>query len=180
MVTCPHSQDEALSLLAAGALEPDGEARVRAHLEGCAACRAELEALQSVLGQVALPPPSPRELALLAPLPQRAVGAWHRAQLQRASRLRTTGALMVAAAVVLLALGPVVQRHRAPQAPPSAPLEAASPSTEESLALQQWALADPLADELDTADLDGSEAEGSSANLDTEDLLFNPDLGDSP
>lgn len=179
MVTCPHTQGEGLSLLAAGALEPLEETRVRAHLESCAACRSELEAQRSVLGLIALSSLTPREQAVLTALPSRTVGAWHRLQVRRASRLRTTGALMVAAAVALLALGPVVQRHLAPHAPPSEVVETASTPSEESLALQQWAQADPLADALETADLEGTEAGSDSPNLDTEDLLFNPDLGDS-
>lgn len=179
MVTCPYAQGEGLTLLAAGALEPAEEERARAHLESCAACRSELEAQRSVLDLTALPPITPREQTVLATLPSRTVGAWHRLQVRRASRLRTTGAVMVAAAVALLALGPVVQRRMASHALPPTVAEAASTPSEESLAMQQWAQADPLADALETADLEGTEAGSDSADLDTEDLLFNPDLGDA-
>ncbi|MGZ3461252.1 MAG: zf-HC2 domain-containing protein, partial [Archangium sp.] len=43
MSACPE-YDELLTLHAAGALEPGEQARVRAHLESCAACRSEAEA----------------------------------------------------------------------------------------------------------------------------------------
>ena len=180
MTTCPH-QAEGPGLLAAGALEPAEEARMREHLGSCAACRREFEAHQALLSLATLPPPSAREQAVLATLPSRAVGAWHRAQVQRAARLRTTGGLMVAAAVALLALGPVLQRRHAPTLVPStAAQEPAEPSSEESVALQQWALADPLADALDSTDLEGSEGGNDSLDLESEDLLFNSDLGDAP
>ncbi|HSP80559.1 MAG TPA: zf-HC2 domain-containing protein, partial [Myxococcaceae bacterium] len=95
MAAC-RDYDELLTLHAAEALEPEEEARVRTHLESCAACRAEAEAHHEVLERVALPPPSPREQAMLSALPRTVVGAWRRAQVTPVARMRTTGALLAA------------------------------------------------------------------------------------
>ena len=173
-MTACRDQDELLTLHAAGVLEPEEEARVRTHLESCAACRAELEAHHEVLGLTALPPPSPREQAVLAALPRTTLSTWRRTQVQRAARMRTAGALLAAAAVVLFVLGPVVQRHTTtdPQ-PPSLvePLE--SPAEETTSALEEWALADPLADALELDEPD------SEPDAELEDFVFNPNPGDS-
>ena len=182
MSACPHP-DESLTLFAAGALEPEDEARVRAHLESCAACRSEVEASQQVLGLAALPPPSAREQSVLAALPRTAVGAWRKSQVQQAARMRTAGALMAAAAVVLLALGPVVQRRVTALVPRTPVVEpSASPSSEESASeLEQWALTDPLSDVLEASDVDleDAEADEALADLDAEDFLSIPNPGES-
>ena len=99
MNPCPEL-DESLTLLAAEALEPEEEARVRAHLGTCAACRHELSARQAVLGLAAQPAPSPRENALQHALPESTLGRWRRAQVSRARHLRTAGGLLAAAAVL--------------------------------------------------------------------------------
>lgn len=180
MAAC-HDQDELLTLFAAGALEPEEQARVRTHLDSCAACRSEVEANHEVLGLAALPPPSAREQAVEEALPRTTVGAWRRAQVQQAARMRTAGALMAAAAVVLLVLGPVVQ-HRASTPPPaSAQVEPPASSPEEdAFALEQWALADPLADALDLSEMDLEESEPAGL-LDSEldDSLTYPNPGES-
>lgn len=147
MSTC-QDLDESLSLFAADALEPQEEARVREHLDACDACRREVSAQRELLGLTALPPPSPREQAVLATLPQSTLGRWRRAQVRRAERLRTTGAWMVAASVLLFLIAPL----RAPSGPPSttaAPRAALPASEEEVLAMEQWAMANPLSDALD-------------------------------
>lgn len=170
-MTACRDQDELLTLHAAGALEPEEEARVRAHLESCAACRAELEAHHEVLGLAALLPPSPREQAVLAALPRTTLSAWRRTQVQQAARLRTAGALLAAAAAVLFVLGPVVRGRPTTIPPPAAivePLEAEETASE----LEQWALADPLADALE---LEESDDEPDS---ELEDFASNPNPGD--
>lgn len=180
MAAC-QDQDELLTLFAAGALEPEEEARVRAHLESCAACRSEVEANHEVLGLTALPPPSAREQAVVAALPRTTVGAWRGAQVRQAARMRTAGALMAAAAVVLLALGPVVQRRMATPSPPTVQEEASGNVPEEdAFALEQWALADPLADALDLSEADLEESEPDEF-LDSEldDVFSNPNPGES-
>ncbi|WNG59714.1 zf-HC2 domain-containing protein [Archangium gephyra] len=180
MAAC-QEQEELLTLFAAGALEPEEEARVRAHLDACAACRAEAEADHEVLGLAALPPPSLKEQAVVAALPRTTVGAWRRAQVQQAARMRTAGALMAAAAVVLLVLGPVLRSRVTTPPAPTSPVEApASPAEEDAFTLEQWALADPLADALDLSDADLEELE-SDEFLDSEldDYFSNPNPGES-
>ncbi|HYO69164.1 MAG TPA: zf-HC2 domain-containing protein [Archangium sp.] len=180
MAAC-HDQDELLTLFAAGALEPEEEARVRAHLDACAACRAEAEANHEVLGLAVLPPPSAREQAVVAALPRTTVGAWRKAQVQQAARMRTAGALMAAAAVVLLVLGPVLQRRVATPPAPTAPVEAPGTAEEDAFTLEQWALADPLADALDLSDTDLLEESEPDELLDSEldDFFSNPNPGES-
>jgi predicted anti-sigma-YlaC factor YlaD len=174
-MTACRDQDELLTLHAAGALEPEEEARVRTHLESCAACRAELKAHHEVLGLTALPPPSAREQAVLEALPRTTLSTWRRTQLQQAARMRTAGALLAAAAVVLFVLGPVVQRRTPPGStawmePPTSP---SSPAEETTSALEQWALTDPLADALE---LDEPDPELES---ELEDFVSDPNPGDS-
>ena len=180
MSTC-QDLDESLTLFAAGALEPQEETRVRAHLDACAACRQEVAAHQEVLGLAALPAPTPRERAVLEELPRTTVSRWRRAQVRRAEHLRTTGVLMAAAAVLLLLLGPVVS-HQMPS--PSTPLsspEAALPAEEDVLAMEQWALADPLSDALDLTDADLEQSlEGTGSwDVESDDFLFTPSFGES-
>lgn len=182
MATC-RDHEELLTLHAAGALEPDEEARVLAHLESCATCRAELEAHRDVLSLAALPPPSAREEAVLAALPRTTVGVWRRAQVKQAARMWTAGALLAAAAAVLLALGPVVLRHAAtPPRQASQEVEASSPTSEDtSSALEQWALADPLAEALEQTDATSEEPEDGAEPYEPEleDFLSNPNPGDT-
>ena len=184
MNPCPEL-DESLTLLAAEALEPEEEARVRAHLGTCAACRHELSARQAVLGLAAPPAPSARENALQLALPESTLGRWRRAQVGRARHLRTAGGLLAAAAVLLFVLGPAMS-ERPPTSPaPTAPLAEAAPSAEEDvLALEQWALADPLSDALDATGpddtLDGAPGEeGGAWDLESDDFLSSPSLGES-
>jgi len=180
MVAC-QDQDELLTLFAAGALEPEEEARVRTHLDACAACRSEAEANHEVLGLAALPPPSAREQAVMAALPRTTLGAWRGAQVQQAARMRTAAALMAAAAVVLLVLGPVMQRRTSTPPPPTAQVEpATNPSEEDAFTLEQWALADPLADALDLDEADPEEPE-SDEFLDSklDDVFSYPNPGES-
>jgi anti-sigma factor RsiW len=151
MAAC-QEQEERLTLWATGALEAEEQAQVRAHLEACPACQREAEATRELLGQVALPPPALREQAVMAALPRTTVAAWRVEQGREAVRRRATGALLAAAAAVLLVLGAVTDwRTAAPGAPPAPEvpplaleLEEEAPPSE----LEQWALADPLAEAL--------------------------------
>lgn len=172
-----ENHDEGLTLLAADALEPQEEARVRSHLETCAACRSDLEARREVLGLCAPSPVSSREQAVVEALPRTTLGAWRRSQVRQASRLRTTAALLVAAAGVLLMLGPVVQRPGTPLPPAPLSESPALASDEEALELEQWAQADPLTDALEPADLD---LEDTGAPFDTSDLESEDFLPFSP
>jgi predicted anti-sigma-YlaC factor YlaD len=182
-MTACREQDEWLTLFATEALEPEDETRVRAHLESCAACRAEVEAQREVLGLAALPPLSARERAVVAALPRTTADAWLSTRLQQAARMRTTGALMAAAAVALLALGPVIQHPTPPRPQPAANEEQPTGLAEEtSSALEQWASSDPLAEALDSADVALEELEDDAEPLDSEveDFLSYPNTGESP
>lgn len=181
MSACPHP-DESLTLFAAGALEPGDEARVRAHLESCAACRSEVDASREVLGLAALPPPSAREQAVLAALPRTTVGVWRKSLVQQASRMRTAGALMAAAAVALLALEPVVLHRETPLVPRTTLVEPSPlPAEDTSSELEQWALTNPLSDVLESSDVDleDPEADEALADLDADDFLSIPNPGES-
>ncbi|ATB37078.1 hypothetical protein CYFUS_002499 [Cystobacter fuscus] len=172
---------ESLTLWAAGALEPQEETRVRAHLDTCAACLREASALRDTLGLAALPTPSPREQAVLEALPQSTVGRWRRDQVRRATHLRTTGVLMAAAAVLLLLLGPGLLPRTPSSSTPHASPEAASSTEEDVLALEQWALADPLSDALDLTDVDLEDDPEATPSWDveTDEFLSSPSLGES-
>jgi anti-sigma factor RsiW len=146
MSACPE-YEELLTLHAAQALEPEEAARVRAHLESCAGCRREAESTARVLADVALPPPSPALRERMDALPQRVTDAWRRDQVRKALRARNLGALLAAAAVLLLVLGPTLRRSGATQAVP-APAETAE-SSETQAEFEQWASADPLGELLE-------------------------------
>jgi anti-sigma factor RsiW len=181
MATC-RDYEESLTLHATGALEPEEAARVRAHLESCAACRAETEAHREALSLAALPPPSAREEAVLAALPRTTASVWRRTQVQQAARMRTAGALLAVAAAVLLVLGPVAQRRAAVATPPAVEVELPNPPAEEARsALEEWALADPLAEVLDLTEAPPEEPEPDAEMLDSEleDFLSPPHSGDS-
>lgn len=147
MSSC-QDYEELLTLHATGALEPGEEARVRAHLETCAACRSEVESTASLLGQVALPPLSPAAKEKLDALPQRVTAAWRREQVRKALRTRTVGALMATAAVLMLMLAPSILRHEEPRVPES-PASSASTSSQTQSDFEQWASADPLTEMID-------------------------------
>ncbi|OJH33878.1 anti-sigma factor family protein [Cystobacter ferrugineus] len=180
MSVCQH-MDESLTLFAAGALDPQEEARVRAHLDTCADCRHEVTALQDTLGLAAQPALSPREQTVLEALPQTTVSRWRRDQVQRAAHLRTTGLLMAAAAVLLLLLGPVVSPRRPAPSTPHASTETTFSTEEDVLAMEQWALADPLSDALDLTDVDLEDAQEATGSWDVEadDFLSSTPYGES-
>jgi predicted anti-sigma-YlaC factor YlaD len=149
MAACPE-YDELLTLHAAGALEAEAEARVRTHLEACAGCRAEASTTLDVLSQLAPPAPTAREVALVEALPRTTLTAWRREQVRKAARMQWAGALLAAAAVVLLVLVPSVRGPGRAVTPAPATLpEAAQPADEALEAFDAWATQDPLGDALD-------------------------------
>lgn len=159
MAACPE-YDELLTLHAAGALEAEAEARVRAHLESCAGCRAEAASTQALLGRLAPPALSTREEALLEALPRRTVAAWRREQVRSAARMQWTGAMLAAAAAVLVVMAPS-PRHR-PRVPAVAPTAASAPASTSAsddtvAAFDAWATGDPLSDALASGDSDDTE-----------------------
>lgn len=176
MAACPD-YDEMLTLHAAGALEADEEARVLAHLEVCAGCRAEAASNLELLGRLAPPVPSVREEALVEALPRRTLSAWRREQVRKAARMQWVGALLAAAAVVMLVLVPSVRGAGPVRAGVPAPM--ATPATtelpDETLrAFDAWAMGDPLSDVLGADD----EAESADA-FESEELLSDEETWDS-
>jgi anti-sigma factor RsiW len=105
-----------VSLRAAGALDAAEAARLDAHLETCAACRAEAAADAEALALAALPPPSDEERRALADLPARTLGALRAAERRRGLGTRIVAGLAAAAAAVALVLAPAVL-HKEPAAP---------------------------------------------------------------
>jgi anti-sigma factor RsiW len=170
MSACPD-HEELLTLHATGALEPADEARLRAHLASCEACRREAESTARLLAEVALPPPSAAMRERMEAVPQRALGAWRREQVRKAFRARTVSAMLATAAVVLFVVNPGLRRQETPS--PVAPLALPASSSEAQADFELWAAADPLGDVLEPASdeeawedgAEAAEAEPSSTEL---------------
>ncbi len=173
--------EELLPLHATGALEPPEEARVRAHLESCAACRSEAQSTASLLQQLAQPGFSPAEQEKLEALPQRVTAAWRRQSMRKALRTRTVAALMATAAALMLMLAPSLLRHDEPPAVPGPRPTAAAPS-ETQADFEQWASADPLIEMIDPeVPLDDEESweEEDAVELPESELFLNLNPGES-
>lgn len=158
MAAC-RDHDELLTLHAAGALEADAEARVRAHLASCAGCREEAASTAAVLGRLELPALTAREEAVAEVLPRRVLAGWRREQVRKAARMQWVGALLAAAAVVMLVLTPSLQRRGSVVA--ERPASTLAPEPSESLdevleAFDSWATSDPLAEVIDATDVEAS------------------------
>ena len=149
--------EEQASLHAAGALEGEEATRFRAHLESCAACRAEVASTQELLGLVALPPQTPAEARAQEGLGARTLSAWRREQTRQWMGRRALGSLAAVAAVVALMLGPsALERFRAPRtvAPDTGQAAGAVPQgmdgdvdAETLAAFEAWAGLEPLEDD---------------------------------
>jgi anti-sigma factor RsiW len=98
-VTPCREYDALLSLRAAEALDPEEAARLEAHLPGCAACRAGLEAYAGALALARLPPVSDAERAAAAALAASVIAEDGR----RARRRRIGGRLLVSLSAVAAA-----------------------------------------------------------------------------
>jgi anti-sigma factor RsiW len=180
MSACPD-QEELLTLHAAGALEPADEARLRAHLDSCEACRREAESTTRLLGEMALPPPSAAMRERMETVPQRALGAWRREQVRKAFRARTVGAMLATAAAVLFVVNPVLRRQEAPR--PEAPLAIPASSSETQADFELWAAADPLGDVLEpVSDEEDWEdgAETGEVEPSTTELFLELNSGETP
>jgi anti-sigma factor RsiW len=175
-----QDHEELLTLHAAGALEPDEEARVRAHLESCAACRSEAASTASLLAEVALPPPSPALREKMEALPQRALAAWRREQVHRALRARTVGALLAVAAAVLLMLAPSILRPGSSRSEPTPAASVASPETLTDF--EQWASANPLGELLEATEAEDEAEdwdEDAEADIPVSELFLNHNPGET-
>lgn len=143
---------------ASGPLDPEDEARVQAHLGGCAGCQQAFREALSLFGAAALPPPSANEQAVLHDLPQRTREALRRAEWRSRWLRRSSAAMLAAAAAILVALAPGGSRRGA-QHPANAVL---SQQTGGESDLESWAMSDPLGDALS----DGSDEEAALAGDD--------------
>jgi len=126
-MTTPASDCRDLELLLSlqasgpGALAPDEALRLEAHLQGCAACRAESEAMAGVLAAAKLPPPSADEQArALRDLPGSLLETLHRRERRRGLARRALAGIAVAAAATLFVLAPaILQKDPAPAPAPA-------------------------------------------------------------
>jgi predicted anti-sigma-YlaC factor YlaD len=155
-----------LSDRAAGALSPADEARLAGHLAGCAACRAEGEALATVLAMAALPPPTEAERGALAGLAEAVRLEQRRAELRRWSPLRYAVATLAVAAAVSFLVAPAFF-HRGPRLPAGG--AAAEAAWELPSADDAWSAAELAAD-------DGAAAAMASAD----ELAMDALLADEP
>ncbi len=97
---------------AAGGLAPQDAVRLGAHLESCAACRAEAGAFAEAIALVRLPAPSGEERRALAGLPKRALGEIHAAERRRLVGRKILVGVAAAAAATLFVLAPAAFRDR--------------------------------------------------------------------
>jgi len=114
-----------LSLLAAGALDGDEAARLEAHVQGCAACRAVLAGSRRALGLAALPPVTDGERRVLTGLAGRVRGELGRRDRRRTALSRFAILAGVAAALLAAVASPVLlQKSAARRAQERAAIEA--------------------------------------------------------
>jgi anti-sigma factor RsiW len=104
-----------LSDHAAGELDPAGDTRLAAHLADCAACRAEAEALATVLSMATLPPPSEAERSALTGLAEAVRLDQRRASRRVGTPVRYAAALLAVAAAAAVLVAPSLT-HRSPPA----------------------------------------------------------------
>ena len=153
-----------VSLRASGgpdALDAAEAARLDAHLAGCAACRAELDASARALSLARLPPLFETERRAMRDFPARVLGKLHEKD-RRRSRVRR--ALVVAAGIAVAAgLGVVVVAPALFEKKPGVPVQFAESQQEESWQVPDM---DTLWSDADVVDLDASassDGEGSDA-----------------
>jgi predicted anti-sigma-YlaC factor YlaD len=145
-----------LSDQAAGEGSPADQARLADHLQGCAACRAEAEALAAVLSLAALPPPSEAERAALTGLAESVRMEQRRTALRLRPPLRYAAALLAVAAAVAFLLAPAFTR-RGPTAPPLELAVAESADWVAPDADELWTASELAADDGSTAALSGAD-----------------------
>jgi anti-sigma factor RsiW len=109
---------------AAGALSPEGEARLARHLETCHACRAESRALGEALSLAALPPVSETEARALDGLASETLRAWRTSRPPRTHWRGLGAGIAVAAAAAAVMLVLPVTRHGEGVPAPSEPAAA--------------------------------------------------------
>ena len=129
-----------LAALALGRLDPDAAGRVRAHADGCAACRAELAALRGVaaalpaadLAHLDADPAPPLDLG------DRIVAAIDREAMRRprGRRLRVAVAAIAAAVVLAVGVAAVATRDSGDRTPTMQAFAVAAPGVDARYSLQ--------------------------------------------
>jgi anti-sigma factor RsiW len=161
-VTACNDFDLLLSLRATGALEPAEAARVEAHLQGCAACRAEADADAAVLRLAALPPPSEAERRATAALARDTLAELHRREGWAASWKRAGAAFAAAAALLVAVLAPAMLGRQGLQPPPGA-VSATSGATASAASWQEPDL-DTLWSDTGVLDLSGASSSSDASD----------------
>jgi anti-sigma factor RsiW len=98
---------------ASGPLDQEDEELVTAHLDQCAACRAQMDRDEELLAELSLPPAAPELAAALERLPARSAVEWRKGERRRQRVLKFLGASVAAAAVIVTVLAPAWLRDRA-------------------------------------------------------------------
>lgn len=141
---------------AAGEVAAGDAARLEAHLAGCAACRAEGEALAEVLSMAALPPPAQAERDALTGLAEAVRLEQRRTELRGRPPLRVAAALLAVAAAVAFLVAPAFS-HRTTVDAPAARLAAAPAGWEPPDADELWTASDLASDDGSTAAMSGAD-----------------------
>jgi anti-sigma factor RsiW len=145
-----------LSDRAAGELDPAVASRLDAHLAGCAGCRAEGEALATVLAMAALPPPSEAERSALNGLAESVRLEQRRAELRGRAPVRYLAGLLAVAAAAAFLVAPAFT-GRAPNTAPGPREVAATRSWEAPDADELWTASDLAADDGAVAAMAGAD-----------------------
>ena len=140
----------------AGELSSSDDARLAAHLAGCAACRAEGEALAEVLSMARLPLPTDAERGALAGLAESVRLEQRRAQLRRRAPIRYAAALLAVAAAAAFLVAPAFTR-RAPRIAPGDVAAAQVQDWEAPDTDDFWAASELDADDGSTAAMSGAD-----------------------
>jgi predicted anti-sigma-YlaC factor YlaD len=175
MKPCPDFEPLLLDR-AAGDLGAADVARLADHLTGCAACRAEGEALAAALSLAALPPVAESERAALTGLAESVRLEQRRAELGTRRPLRYAAALLAVAAAVAFLVAPAFTR-RGPN-PPGAELPAGLVAAAGGAAeAAEWEPpdTDEVWSEVDLASDDGAAAAMSGADELALDVLLADD-----
>ena len=151
----------------AGELDAAAELRVDGHLESCAACRAEAEALRQVLSLAALPPVTDAERRALAGSERAALAAWKRSVRRRRLFAAGTAVFAVAAAALLVVISPGLLRGSGP-----GPLAQASSSWRVPDVDADWSLASAVGPGGDATDEVSADADDGSDDSVSDDALY--------
>jgi len=145
-----------LSDLAAGELAGADDARLEAHLATCAACRAEGEALATVLAMATLPPPTEAERAALTGLAEAVRLEQRRAGFRGWAPARYAAALLAVAAAAVFLVAPAYTR-RAPRVSPAEVAATEASGWEAPDADELWAASDLASDDGSTEAMSGAD-----------------------